>query len=216
MRHFVGRTSSSVRVKDLGKRRTRTSVVHLNQASVNYHMTSRRYSLSLVTAMICLLSGLNLFADPPPTFKLTTKRDTDKVVVSVVKQKTLFDIHSPFGISQAVIERTAAEWPESMVLRLHLTGLESFQIQSGDATLHASVSSQGGDKPVRLWKNEAEDKPLDSTSPLWTEIRMIGSDGKPSKTIPLQDGYFEIEIPKALREGNPPSITVSWVDFYRN
>ena len=179
-------------------------------------MTSDRFSLLLAVAMISRLNGLAHSADPLPTFKITTKRDTDKVVVTVEKQKTLFDIHSPFGISHAVIERTAAEWPDRMVLRLHLSGLESFQIKSGDTTLRASVSSQGSDKPVRLWQNDAEDKPLDSTSPLWTEIRMIGSDGKPTQTIPLKDGYFEIEIPKALLEANPQSITVSWIDFYRN
>lgn len=170
----------------------------------------------VVAALIGLLSGPTHSADSPPSFKITTKRDTDKVDVTVEKHKTLFDIHSPFGISQAVIERTAAEWPDSMVLRLHLTGLESFEIKSCDTALRASVSSQGGDKPVRLWKNEAEDKPLDSTSTLWTEIRRIGSDGQPTKTIPLKDGYFEIEIPPALRAGNPQSMTVNWIDFYRN
>ena len=112
-------------------------------------MNSNHFSLFLVIAMISLLSGLAHSADPPPTFKITTMRDTDKVVVTVDKQKTLLDIHSLSGISHAVIERRGAEWPESMVLRLHLTGLESFQIKSGDTTLHASVSSQGGDKPVR-------------------------------------------------------------------
>ena len=180
---------------------------------IGWLLLSTPLVLKLLTAV-----GMSLThgADPSPQFKITTKRDTDKIVVTVDKQRTLFDIHSPSGISHAVIERTAAVWPEGMVLRLHLTGLESFQIKSGETTLHASVSSHGGEKPVRLWKNEAEDKPLDSTSPLWSEIRMIGSDGKPSKTIPLKDGYFEIEIPKALREGNPQSITVSWVDFYRN
>ena len=172
--------------------------------------------LHLVAALISLLSGLAHSADSPPKFKITTKRDTDKVVVTAEQQKTLFDIHSPFGISHAVFERTAAEWPECMVLRLHLTGLESLQIKSGDTTLHASVSSQGGDKPVRLWRNEEEDKPLDSTSPLWTEIRLIGSDGKPTQTIPLKDGYFEIEIPKTLHKANPKEITVSWIDFYRS
>ncbi len=39
--------------------------------------------------------------------------------------------------------------------------------------------------------------------------------GKPVKTIPLHDGYFEIHFPKALLEGNPRLITVSWIDFYR-
>jgi hypothetical protein len=48
------------------------------------------------------------------------------------------------------------------------------------------------------------------------QIRMIGSDGKAAKIIPLKDGDFEIQLPKAFFEGNPKSIMVNWIDFYRN
>ena len=44
---------------------------------------------------------------------------------------------------------------------------------------------------------------------------LTDSDGKPVKTIPLKDGYFEIQLPKALFEDNPKSITVNWIDFCR-
>ncbi len=44
---------------------------------------------------------------------------------------------------------------------------------------------------------------------------MVGKDGKPAKTIPLDDGYFEMQLPKALFEDNPKSITINWIDFYR-
>jgi hypothetical protein len=47
------------------------------------------------------------------------------------------------------------------------------------------------------------------------EIRVIGKDGKPVKTIPLNDSYFELKLPKALLEDNPMSITLNWDDFYR-
>ena len=45
MRHFVGRTSSSVRVKNLGERRTRTSVVRLDLTRVKsiLRLTNGRY-----------------------------------------------------------------------------------------------------------------------------------------------------------------------------
>ena len=43
--------------------------------------------------------------------------------VKVEKDRTVFSVHSPFGISQAVIERTDDKWPEAVVLRLHLKGL---------------------------------------------------------------------------------------------
>jgi hypothetical protein len=80
--------------------------------------------------------------------------------------------------------------------------------------LEASVSSQDG--KVRLWKDGKEDSPLDAKSPRWMDIRLVGSDGKPAKGIPLKDGYFEMKLPTAFFENNPKAITVNWIDFYRN
>lgn len=44
---------------------------------------------------------------------------------------------------------------------------------------------------------------------------MVGKDGKPTTSIPLDDGHFELQLPNSLFEGNPKSIPVSWLDFYR-
>ena len=68
---------------------------------------------------------------------------------------------------------------------------------------------------MRLWEGGKEDPPLDSKSQYWMEIRLIGKDGKPTKGMPLDDGYFEMQLPRALFEGNPKSITIAWIDFYR-
>ena len=68
---------------------------------------------------------------------------------------------------------------------------------------------------VRLWKDGKEDSPLDSNSPYWMEIRILGSDGEPTKAIPLKDGYFDMELPKKFFGGNPRSFKVEWIDFYR-
>ena len=165
-------------------------------------------------AAFCLTNIITAAADEAPPFKITTKRDNDRVEAKTENDKTIFSIHSPFGISNAVVERTNEKWPEAVVLRLHLKGLENFQVSNGKVTLAAAVSSQDG--KVRLWKDSKEDSPLDSTSPFWMELRMVGGDGKPAKDIPLKDGYFEMQLPKALFEGNPKSITVNWIDFYRN
>lgn len=148
-----------------------------------------------------------------PQFKITTKRDNDKVEVKVENDKSVFSVHSPFGISQAVVERADEKWPDTVTLRLHLKGLENFKVTNGKVTLEATVSSQDG--KVRLWMEGKEDEPLDAKSPYWTEIRMVGNDGKPEKTIPLNDGYFELQLPNALFGHNPKSITVNWIDFYR-
>jgi len=52
--------------------------------------------------------------------------------------------------------------------------------------------------------------------PFWTEIHIVGGDGKPAKELPLKEGYFEVTVPGSLFEGNPKSITVAWIDFFRN
>ena len=155
-------------------------------------------------------------ADDAPPFKVTTKREDDRVDVKAEKGKTTFSMHSPFGISHAVIERTSETWPDAVVLRLHLKGLENFKVTNGKVKLEASASLQDGKPLVRLWKDSKEDAPLDAKNPYWMEVRILDGDGKQAKEIPLKGGYFEMALPKAFFEGNPKSITVNWIDFYRN
>ena len=154
--------------------------------------------------------------ETPPKFKITTKRDTDKVEVKAEHDKTVVSVSSPFGISQATIERTGDKWPDAVLLRLHLQGLESFRVSNGKVTLDASVSSTTNPPRVRVWKDGQENTPLDSTNPNWLEIRLLNRNGQPIKSIPLKEGHFEISLPKSLFEGNPKSITLHWIDFNRN
>ena len=149
-------------------------------------------------------------------FKITTKRADDAVEVQSDKDRTVFDVKSPFGVGQAVIERVGDEWPKAVVLRLHLKGLESFRAENGKVRLDAALSIQQGRTRVRMWKDGKEDAPLDGKSPLWTDIRIVGGDGKPAKELPLKDEYFEMTLPKAFFEGSPKAITLNWIDFYRN
>jgi hypothetical protein len=152
----------------------------------------------------------------PAQFKVMTRRKDDAVEVQANKEKALFIIKSPFGISQAVIERGGETWPDAVALRLHLKGLESFRASNGKVTLDAAVAIQEGKVKLRLWKDGKEDAPLDEKSPLWTDIRIVGGDGKAAKELPLKEGYFEVALPKAFFEGNPKAITLNWIDFYRN
>jgi hypothetical protein len=162
--------------------------------------------------IVGLTSCVTAYGDDPP-FRIKTKHDDDKVEIKVEEGKTHFTVQSPVGISQAIIERSGDKWPTTVMLRLHLKGLEKFKVTNGKITLEASVSSQDG--KVRLWKDGKENSPLDQKHPFWMEIRMVGKDAKPVRTVPLKDGYFEMEFPKALFEDNPKSITLNCIDFYR-
>ena len=176
-------------------------------------MTQSLAMVFFVATVVLLGSAVSAGDDKPVPFKITTKRDNDKVEVKVEKEKAVFSVHSPVGISQAVIERVDEQWPDVVILRLHLKGLESFQATNGKVTLDAAVSSQGG--KVRIWKDGKEDAPLDVKSPYWLELRKFDGAGKPTKAILLKDSYFEMTLPKAFFAGNPKEITVHWIDFYR-
>ncbi len=151
----------------------------------------------------------------PARFKITTKRPDDRVDIEVDKDRAVFTVQSPFGISQAVIERALEKWPAVVVLRLRLKGLESFRASNGRATLHAAVSIREGKATVRWWKDGKEDALLDRTSPFWTDLRILSSDGRPASVLPPQDGYFELALPRAFFEGDPQAITLDWIDFHR-
>jgi hypothetical protein len=175
-------------------------------------------SMVRILAISLLIFGIVAVAtagDPPGKFRITSKKKDDSVEVRADKDKTVFVVTSPSGISQAAIERLDEAWPKTVVIRLNLKGLESFRINNGKATLDGAVSLQEGTPKVRLWKDGKEGAPLDAKSPLWTDIRILGGDGKPAKSLPLKDGYFEVALPKALIEGNPKALTVSWTDFFR-
>jgi hypothetical protein len=174
-----------------------------------------RTALLLLGVTVLAGGALADEADAHAKFTITTKRKDDTVQVRADKDTTLFSVKSPFGISQAVIERQKDTWPKTVVLRLHLKGLSSFWASNGKVIFNAAVSIQEGKTQVRLWKDDKEDAPLDEKSPFWTVIRIVGGDGKPAKELPLKDGYFEITLPRAFFDGNPKSITVNWIDFYR-
>lgn len=155
-------------------------------------------------------------ADDAPPFKITTRRDNDRVEVQVARGKATFSIHSPFGISHAKIERLGKTWPEVVVLRLQLQGLENFKLATGTVKLEGSASLHDSKPELRLWKEGQEDSPLEAKSPYWMDVRILDGDGKPATGIPLREGCFELKLPAAVFEGNPQAITVSWIDFYRD
>lgn len=148
-------------------------------------------------------------------FAITTKRPDDRVEVKVEKGTATFSIQSPFGISRAIIQRKNEPWPDRMLLRLHLKGMEHILLMNDRIKIEGSIGIQDGKPLVRLWKDGKEDSPLTSKSPFWIDVRILGRDGNPATELPLKDGYFELQLPAAIFEGNPLSITVEWIDFYR-
>ncbi len=169
---------------------------------------------SIATMLVLTISMMTCAAEDAIPFKITTKRSDDRVEVRSEKDKIVLVVRSPFGISNATVERTKEQWPKKVVIELRLKGLENLKVSTDMLKFKASLSSQNGD--VRIWKDGQEDSPLDFKSPYWMEIQIMDSDGKPTKAIPLKDGYFELQLPNTFFEGNPRSFKLEWIDFYRN
>ena len=102
----------------------------------------------LVIVVVTILSAGCASAADEHQFKITTKRDNDKVEVKTESDKAVISVRSPFGISQAIIERADENWRDTVILRLHLNGLENFKVTNGKITLESALSSQDG--KVRL------------------------------------------------------------------
>jgi hypothetical protein len=68
----------------------------------------------------------------------------------------------------------------------------------------------------QLFQDGKEAAKLDEKSRFWIPVGTFSNDGKPAKELPLKNGYFELKLPAAFFEGNPKSITLNWVDFFRN
>jgi hypothetical protein len=149
---------------------------------------------------------------PSPRVRIAdVKRDASLMVVGNDRE-TIVDVRSESGIGRATLERTGPAWPESLILRLHLQGLESLSLASDSIQLEWSVPSSGEPKSraTRRLLSGAE-QPLDSTDPYFAAVRLVGE----ARQIPLKRGYFELRIPRKLLEGSVRSLRIQWIDFYR-
>jgi hypothetical protein len=171
--------------------------------------------VSLALGNLAAAQAADLSKNSSGNFKITTRRTDDEILVHVDKGKTTFVVKGSLGIGSADIERQDKKWPEAVMLRLYLQGLESFRVSNGRVTLDATIFTDEGKPTVSVWKGGSENAGLDEKSPFWMDVRILAGDGRLARAIPLKDGYFDITLPKALFESNPTSITLRWIDFYR-
>lgn len=171
--------------------------------------TPAEYSVPGNVAKVVIDDIAEWIKGPGTTFDIKTQKPEDRVTVTLEKDTAIFDVSSQSGIGGATITTTSGKWPTTVILRLHLSGLESFAISSGKIKLTGSVLSHSGNTK-RLYLTE-DGKERESG----TEIEILDAAGKPIKGLPDKGGYFEIRLPKVLFESQPKSLDLGWIDFYR-
>jgi len=150
-------------------------------------------------------------ATSKPSFSVTQRKPADQIKVIVKGGTAIIDVFSPSGIGGATITATGGKWPTTIVLRLHLSGLESFAVSNGKVKLTGSVLSHSGNTKRLYLTEDGQDGEREPG----TEIKVLDAAGSPIKGMPGEGGYFEITLPKALLEGQPKSLELGWIDFYR-
>ena len=94
----------------------------------------------------------------------------------------MLNVTSRSGIGRAKIRRKSPQWPKVLVVRLHLTGLESFRITAAEKALEWSVSSSG-DHAVRVaWRSEGRGAAGDGRQP----AAQVAADRRWNGRIPTQ------------------------------
>jgi hypothetical protein len=132
------------------------------------------------------------------------KSPADGIVVTVDQDQMVIEIHNPFGIGKGVIARPGNRWPAAVVVRAYLQGLESLQIGSDVATFELQVSSSAEHQVSATLRRGTDAKhELSPAEPAWPRVRNAAGD------------YFELAVPEAIFEGNPASIRLAWIDFFR-
>ena len=156
--------------------------------------------------------GVWLLFEKQPEISLQKAQDS----ISVTRQadSVIYSVHSVSGIGGATL-RSPNRWPSKVVLRLYLRGLESLTVSNGQVELCASVASHSWN-PTRLSiRRDEDEEPVEQDDVVWTKIGIFDSDGNAIVGLPEEGGYFELVLPAVLLEGQPKSLTVQWIDFYR-
>lgn len=126
---------------------------------------------------------------------------------------SLVAIKPESGIGGIRIERLLGFWPDEIVVRLGVTGLESLKIADTEKTFHWEVASYPPyTKTLSVIDTNGRVERISSLDQAHGAL-MIKSE-KPE--IPIDSGYFEFTIPAEILKRNPESFSVRWIDFYRN
>ncbi len=178
---------------------------------------------TMLTAFSLFTATLLASAVEPAEFKIGSLKAGEWVRDDCVKFTSeegvvVFDIHDAQGIGGVSITPKSGDWPKSVIVRLHLPGLESLQLSAGKVTLFGSVLSHSGHKRLLEIDEAGKKREAGRDDPLWINIRMLDGHGKDINHLPDpgKGGCFEVTLPPALLIESNLGMTLRWIDFYRH
>lgn len=146
-------------------------------------------------------------------FETSTSNETAIIIDTPDENTAVFDIVSNTGIDKATVTRISDTWPETLMLRFHLNGLENLDFNYTDINIKVEISSLGDNEIRQSVTKNGLTEIINTDSEFWLPILISPTQG--DTTIPLEAGTIDVRIPPAFYARNPESFTISWIDFYR-
>ncbi|MGH1365744.1 MAG: hypothetical protein ACRBF0_19440 [Calditrichia bacterium] len=171
------------------------------------------FSLAIPALHSCKPAGV-----VPPAIRVSVENRDDMLTITYVDKECIVDVYSSKGIGDADVDLEATAFLKSLILRMHLQGLEELVVSRGDQSYRIEVQSHGDRQIMQSYRAQASEEweSLSAADERNMVVRRIGSDGKTSTDVPLRNGYFEISLPSNLWKGKSrQKLSVSWIDFYR-
>lgn len=145
------------------------------------------------------------------SLQITSSKTENRIEPRIEAGTLTIDIFSPSGIGHGTVKSSDGTWPAQTRIRIHLAGLEHFEISNGSLRLVGEFSSHGGGQAVL--RNDVSD--AGSQDRIESAITAHNAAGQPVAELPGKDGYFEIDLPREILSGESKSLEVNWIDFYR-
>lgn len=152
-----------------------------------------------MVVMLTLVASVACAKLPEPPLQVELSKVEDAAELTSTDDAVVVTVNSKSGIGSARLFRTGGGWPPRLSIRLHLKGLESFEMDNG--FIH-----------LRTWLRGPK------RTPYWNAGKSEGRadvDGTLEMTITTTDGVIEIVVPSEMMDRNPEAIRFTWIDFFR-
>lgn len=161
-----------------------------------------RYLIPLTCVLFFTACANWSTAQSAPMFSIASPADAGTITYTFQDERVWFEILSERGIGSARITQTAGAAPNQITLRLYLKGLEHFKFSFDNQSVEIEIPTSGDHTPRES---------VEPDSPLYMPVKIVSQDN----AYPIQNGYIEIELPRAYYESRAREFSIEWIDFYR-
>jgi hypothetical protein len=145
-------------------------------------------------------------------YHISSLRPSAQVSARREQDQGIFEVYSDNGIGSATVRLVSGEWPEAILLRFHLQGLEGLHFTYDETIINVSVTTQN--IILQNATRNGLEKAIEEDSRMWMAIRFLERSGTTVNT-PISGGVIEVQAPADFLNGDFEEFTIKWIDFYR-